>query len=232
MNEREFIKYVVAFLYGDGGVYYHGKNARFEATILETNRDYADWRSGILSWLTEVNIYPIHRENRCDILKTSTRTHPIYSKIRDRVYVDNVKHLDPHYLKMFDWETLAILYMDDGCLSKVRYNSRKNGEYLGFTPRVSIATHKYGYEGNLFLKNFFKEKFDLEFNVARAPTRGKLFWQLLLRSKDYRKFEDGVKSFILPSFTYKLVLDEQLHIDVDEEKVRTSGQPEELLRNQ
>ena len=223
MNKKEFLKYAVAFCYGDGGVYMHGNNARFEANVTEDHKDYVDWRVGILETLTAVNTYTIYRKNpnHKNLTKTYTRTHPTYTKIRHRLYNANHKVLDPHYLKLMDWETLAIWYMDDGCLGKVHYNSRKNGDYLGFTPRVTLATHCFSYAENIFLKELFKKTFNLEFNVIKATGRQTQYWQLALRSKDYKAFESGVCQFILPSFGYKLVQYERPQRELGDEKVRT-----------
>ena len=38
----------------------------------------------------------------------------MYNRLYTPVGNTHVKVLDPHYLKLMDWETLAMMYMDDG----------------------------------------------------------------------------------------------------------------------
>lgn len=197
MNKRDLLKYTVAFLYGDGGVYKHGKECRFDATASTEHMDYVLWRKTILEEITPVNLYLIKRENpnHQDLVKTTSRTHPWYSKLRERLYVDNAKNLDPFYFKLMDWETLAIWFMDDGTLNT------QIGSSGNLSQTVLLATHAYGYSGTTLLKKWFKEVYDLEWNLAKSG----IYYQLRLLTRDYPKFDVGVRPFIKDSFMYKLV---------------------------
>jgi len=52
MDEKEKVKYIVAFTYGDGYIGKHGTECRFQANNIEQNMDYILWRKEILENIT------------------------------------------------------------------------------------------------------------------------------------------------------------------------------------
>jgi len=217
MDKRTLIKYIAAFVYGDGGVYKHGNNCRFEANCTMDHMDYILWRKSILENLTKVNTYELVFKNSANgfkhrkrAMKTYTRTHPTYTKVRNRLYLNNRKVFDPHYLKLFDWETLAIFFMDDGtCAYTPRHYTKVNGEEMFYncTPKVSLATLSHSYADNWLLKKTIKDNLGIEFNINKhsySENKKENMYQLVLRSKDYDTFVKEVSPFVLPSFMYKI----------------------------
>jgi hypothetical protein len=195
MDDLTFLKYVVAFTYGNGCLakLKDHKNVRFHATQLSKNRDYIEWRGDIFSHLTRVQY-----SETSDMITTDTLDHPVYTKVYNRLYHSGRKTFDPHYLKLFDWETLAILYQDNG-------NWRFRPQCKSKTPEVYLATHTFTYAENLMLRRVLKERLGLEWNTQHQRYKDMVsYYYLSLRTKDYEAFEDGVRSFIKPSFTYKL----------------------------
>lgn len=201
MNKKQLMKYVYAFVMGDGGIYYSNKTSKNPILVANTiidNEDYVHWRASILENLTNVEVYTVdqtHR-NRRNILRTVTKTHPTYTKIHNRLYSTGRKAIDPHQLTFLDAEFLAILYMDDGsCYVDNRCNA---------TPQVSIATKSFSYSENMGLKLAIKEKLGLEFNVHKQTNRGRVYWYLRLPTRYYERFQYLVAPYIFPSFAYKL----------------------------
>lgn len=195
MTKKELMKYISAFTMGDGGVYYSGNNCRFVCNQLAANQDYIEWRAGILEELTDVSVYYTNdnRDGRKPILCTLTKTHPIYTKVRERLYIDKYKSVDPHYLKLLDWEMLAILYQDDGSCYK--------DERCDATPRAQLNLKRLSYGDQMLLKKALKDRLGLEWNIHRHYHR----YFLSLRTKDYDNFLYNVQDFIKPSFYYKLL---------------------------
>lgn len=193
MNKKDLYKYISAFVMGDAGVYYSGKHCRLVTSSI--NKDYILWKKSILEELTHVNYHTVldKRGNRKLLHVLTTRTNPLYTKVRKQVYTDRYRGLSPHYLKLLDWETLAILYMDDGsCYQDKRCNA---------TPKVTINTKRLSYGDSLLLKNTIKKRLNIEFNVNRQ----KQYYLLALRSKDYDIFKQEISPYILESFKYKLL---------------------------
>lgn len=205
MNEKDKIKYVVAFTYGDGYLGKHGKYCRFEAPCIIDNIDYIEWRKSILENITPVNIYinKDKRDNRRTIIKTCTRTHPLFSRIQSRIYHSGRKTVDPHYLKLFDWETLAIFYMDDGSLQTVKQNY-KDSHYKNSYP--NIASMSFNYAENLMLKKAIKDNLEIEFNIRKHSIRkdGTINYMLYLAGSSRERFYKNISKYVLPSFKYKL----------------------------
>jgi len=189
MNKKILMKYLAAFTYGNGHITKKSpKYSKFETACLSVHEDYVDWQANILRNLTSVSTYPIYIDEST-ILKLQTKQHPTYSKIRARMYLNNRKVLDPHYLKLFDWETLAVVYMDIGELKL----------------QPILNTFTFSYAENLMLKHVIKDKLDLEFNVVKYG-KDAVGRQYILRLSNIScdKFINGITPFILPSFQYKI----------------------------
>lgn len=224
MDEKTKIKYIVAFLYGDGYIGYHGKECRFQANNIIDNIDYILWRKSILENITPVTLTTNRddRQNRKEIVKTFTRTHPIFSRVHQRMYLCGKKVVDPHYLKLLDWETLAIWYMDDGSLRIIKQDY-KTKHYESLVP--TIATLCFSYAENVMIKNAIKEKLDIEFNINRHSVNknNEFMYQLVLRRSSFEKFRNNIEKFLTPSFLYKINPNDRLHTtdSMDEDIVRT-----------
>ena len=223
MDERNKIKYIVAFLYGDGYIGKHGKECRFQANNIIDNLDYITWRKEILENITPVTLTTNKdgRPNRREIVKTFTRTHPIYSRVHERMYLQGKKVIDPHYLKLLDWETLAIWYMDDGCLGIVKQDYKESHYEC---PVPSLATHCFSYAENLLIKQTIKEKLGIEFNIHKAGVNkeDEMMYQLVLRRSSFDTFHSGIEKFITPSFLYKINPHDKPQVNLGEDIVRTA----------
>lgn len=197
-DKKELVKIISFLTMSDGSVHKNGgsKNCVFSMSQTEDHKDFIDWVDGVLNNITTTVVYSYEREApRRNTLKVQSKTHPFFNKIRDRVYVGNYKSIDPHALKLLDWQALAILYMCDGCLGKYE----KDGKVVSYTTTINMCRLSYG--DQLMLKKAFKDKFDLEWNVVK--TGGK-YYTLRLRKKDLNKFIEGIKPYVFESFNYKL----------------------------
>jgi len=94
---------------------------------------------------------------------------------------------------------MAYFYMDDGWLE---IQERLTTEtYV----RASIASHNYTYGDQLMLKQAIKEKLGIEFNIRKHLQKSGEYKYFLQAKKDHAKrFLDGISTYILPSFEYKL----------------------------
>lgn len=195
MIKRDLYKYISAFIMGDGGVYYSGKNCRLVSNSV--HGEYILWKKSILEYLTSVN-YHVTIDRRGDYKRKplhvlTTKTHPTYTKMRKRFYTDRYKGIDPHYIKLLDWEVLAILFMDDGSCSK--------DKRCDATPSVKLNTKRLSYADSWLLKKGIKDNLGIEFNVHRHYD----MYFLSLRTKDYSTFKANVSPFVLDCFKYKLL---------------------------
>lgn len=201
-DNKALTKYVAAFVYGDGTI---GKDKRdngncwFTTVKTEVNKDFIDFASDILSNITKVNVTKYEPDsNTKPYFRLETLRHPFYNSFRERFYGTGKKAVDPHYLTLLDWETLAILYMDDGTISK----TTSNGKYEKYN--LELCTQGFTYGDNWLLKRAIKEKLDIEFNIHQRNLNNRIMYSLYLRQKDMLTFLEKVSPFILPSFIYKI----------------------------
>lgn len=195
-DKKELVKLCSYIIMGDGGVYKSGKgntNFRFSMNMIESNRDYIELCKDILENITSCSITERLKEgNRNKQLNLQSKVHPFFTKLRDRIYTDNYKGIDPHALKLLDYEALSFLYMSDGCLSMKRNSVR---------PSITLNMCRLSYGDLFILKKALKEKLDLEWNINRT---GKYYY-LVLRVKDHKKFITNISKYITPSFNYKIL---------------------------
>lgn len=217
-ENKELTKYIAAFTYGDGTI---GKDKRdngncwFTTVKTEDNLDFLEFASEILNDISKVSLHKyIPETNTKPFYRLETGRHPFYNPFRERLYGTGKKAIDPHYLTLLDWETIAILYMDDGTVS---YSS-DHGKYGKYN--LELCTQSFTYGDNWLLKKAIKEKLDIEFNIHQRTINEKLQYSLYLRQKDMLSFFENIEPFILDSFSYKIdpieFYQSRMNVSVDE----------------
>lgn len=209
LDKKELVKLVSYMVMGDGGLYVTGrcKNAMFIMNMVKENEDYVQYCKSVLDNITGTRLYdrPDYNSdgyNRKPQVRLETNAVPFLTKIRDRVYTGKYKGIDPHALKMLDFEALAILYMCDGSLY-IDDPAKSNKGLVNRSYSVNLNMKRLSYGDLFILKKALKERLDLEWNINR---QGKYYY-LRLRNKDLNKFMEGVAPYILPSFQRKLTED-------------------------
>ena len=113
-----------------------------------------------------------------------------------KVFYPNGKKIVPQTIKklLVDPLSLAIWYMDDGCLD--------------FRPKehcnATFATFCFSWDECLLLKQTLQENFDLTVSVHRNTMRGKVYYRLYIPSSSMYRFTKLIQPFILPCFFYKI----------------------------
>lgn len=208
-DKKVLVKYVSAFLLGDGWLQKqvdNNKNARYGLHQLAIHKDYIDWQASILENLTRVTYRykDAYINSQEASIRIWTMAHPFYTTLYERIYTQNrVKSINPHDLKLLDWETLAILYQDDGY---IEVSPRlTTGNYV----RVRIATDNYTYGDLVLLQKAIFEKTKLPFDIRLRKLKNTNGYRLQL-TKDYAKrFLEGIGPYVKDSYQYKLDIDTQ-----------------------
>lgn len=199
-DKKELYKLVSFLTMGDGGVYRNkrGKEYYFAMVQAEDHLDFVNLAKSILDNVIPANIRYIDRSkdtdaNRKNQYKIVTGVHPVFTHMRDHIYIDNYKSISPHYLKLLDWESLSLLYMSDGSLGiDKRY---KNLHY-----RVSLNLKRLSYGDQILLKRALEEK---DMGIWNVNKSNKYFY-LTLKAKFTDMFFDNIAQYIVPTFQYKL----------------------------
>lgn len=197
-DKKQLTKIISYLAMSDGSLHSNGgsKNCVFSMSLVEKHKDFLEYAKSVIENITSCNSYYQPRElPRQNIIKIQSLSHPFFTGLRDRIYVGNYKSIDIHALKLLDFESLAILYMCDGCLGKYRINDKKESYCL----TLNLCRLSYG--DFMLLKKALKDNLDLEFNIVKTNRK---YYTLRLRSKDLQKFIDGVRPYIFDSFLYKV----------------------------
>jgi hypothetical protein len=217
-DKKVLTKYVSYFTLGDGCLRVQKSlnrpnknlNAHFECCQVKEHEDYILWRADILSNITSVTVKDREVKIGKTQLKTQTQRHPFFTAIRNRLYLNNHKVIDPHTLKLLDWEGLAILYQDDGCLSK---KPSGNNCYT-----LTISTESFSYGDNVLLQRAIKDKTDILFRINKTSSNDNIHYRLCLSKYELiNQFVDGVSKYIKPSFEYKITFSERLAPEKDDD---------------
>lgn len=202
-DKKELVKLCSFIVMGDGGVYYNGSDCYFVMNMKKENSDYVYLCKDILENITHCRVYDRKDYNkdgcvRKEQLRLESRIHPFFTDLRNRIYTDKYKGIDPHALKLLDYQALSFLYMSDGSLHKYLRPEigMKNESYS-----VNLNLKRLSYGDLFILKKALKEKLDLEWNINRQ----KNYFYLRLRNKDLNKFMNGIRPYITPSFSYKIL---------------------------
>ena len=209
-DKKELMKLASFIVMGDGGLYIRkkGQQAYFAMNMVCENEDYIDWCKSVLENVTNVNKYPLNKKSpRKKQYNITSKPHPFFTKLKDRIYQDKYKGMDWHAMKLLDFQALAILYMSDGNLHIYK---RPEIGMVNDSVHVTLNLKRLSYGDTVLLKKFIKDKLNLEFNVNKQKKRSGngYYYYLRLRGKDVKRFMDGIRPYILPSFTHK-VLDEE-----------------------
>lgn len=192
INEKQLSKLLYFFSSFDGGVYPSGKECRYVMNMRKDNLDYVQWVQQTVEHLTSTHLHDvIQRGNRSPLVCLTSKPHPVFSSIRERLYTpEGKKVLDPHQLTMLDAEALAIIFMADGGthMDKGRY------------PEIKLHTKGYSYFDNLALSKAIYE----HTGVRTTVNKHNQYFFLRVKTADLSLLIKTVIPHILPSFSYKL----------------------------
>lgn len=198
IDKKQLGKLVYYMTTFDGGVYKTGKECSFIMNMREENLDYINWVKETLENITTVNIkiqpnYNKDGYNRKPLVRLWSKMHPYFSKVRERVYVDNKKVIDPHILTLMDDETLAIIFMADGSTSA---DNRWTNPHC----KIDLCTKGFSYFENLALSKSIYESCGIRTTVHRHSN----YYYLNVKTSDHIKFVEAILPYLKPSFYYKL----------------------------
>ena len=194
-NMMQLSKFVSWSVAGDGYVGHstNNKNAHYSISRSPEHKDYLDVIAnkfiGLQDCSVRIDEY-IRKDNGKTVLDLRTSSHPLFSRIRERQYIQNYRVIDPHQLTLLDWEAAAFLYMDDGSLCV-----NNKGSLI-----VRLSTCAYSFPEQEALRKVFVEKLGVVWNINRNGNT----WQLNLAKKSRDVWFDGIRPFVIDSYKYKL----------------------------
>ncbi len=178
----------------DGGIYINkhnrSKNAQYIMNMRSENKDYILWVKEVLETITSVKLYDRKDYNvdgckRSPQIRLESNRHPFLTTLRNRIYVNGHKVIDPHMLKLMDAESLAIMFMADG-------GTRESS--------LDIYSCGFSYADNVSLSKAIYEKLNITTNIRK---HGK-YWKIAFPTKSIIPTIEAILPFVCDSFLYKI----------------------------
>lgn len=183
---------LIGTLLGDGHLEKNGRYSRLRVDHCDRHKDYVFW---LVKELAPFSLGPRHideKDKRSGKTYSrwhfSTRSLPIFDEFRELFYNNKKKIISLSLLKRITPFSLAVWYMDDGFR---RQDSK--GFYL--------CTSSYTMAEQNILQIILKKRFALQTKIHFQHELGRIF----IPSAFADKFNEVIKPFVLPIFTYKLL---------------------------
>jgi hypothetical protein len=196
MNDlKNCIKRLYYFSMFDGGLELKNNNtARLRIVQTEDKKEYLEY---VGKTLNSLNIgFSINPKNNASGFKNSkpqlilsTSQHPKLFQIRNRIYLNGRKVLDPHMIRFLDEEAFTILFMADGSSSYAAKGS----------PQYYVHTNMLSYPENCYLQIAIRERLGIDFNVVQ----NKGLWELRMRASSLGRMLEVIEPHILECYAYK-----------------------------
>lgn len=195
-NMMQLSKFLTWSVTGDGYVGYstNNQNAHYSISRSPEHKDYLEVVANKFVGLQDCNVRIdeyTRKDNGKIVLDLRTSSHPLFSRVRERQYIENHRVIDSHQVTMLDWEAAAFLYMDDGSLCV-----NNKGSLI-----TRLSTCAYSYPEQEFLRKHFLEKLGVIWNINRT---GGGRWQLNLAKTSRDRWFENITPHIVDSYKYKL----------------------------
>ena len=193
-NQIEFDGAVLGMLLGDGSITKHkeNRNSYFSICHCQEHVEYMLYKKEILNYLTTARFYenqPNGKGGKYLRCRLDTKSHPYYTKMRDRIYISGRKSITKKTMEAITPLGMALWYQDDGSLSK----------HEKFDQPI-LCTHGFSREENEIMSESLLEKFGLQWNLRKD----KKYYCLTLIRKEREKFFNLVSPFTVNCMKYKI----------------------------
>jgi len=182
---------IIGSLMGDASIRQREKNSCFRVAHSVKQKEYIEWKLNIIkdfriSEYTERS--RIVNKRKVDMIYLSTKTHPIFNYYRRLFYAAGRKNITKEILEQLNPRSLAIWACDDGS-----YENKQ-----GY---IILCTNSYTLEEHKLMKEFFKERFDLDPTIGFRDGK---YYYLRFKQNDTKKLIKIIKPFIPKSMLYKI----------------------------
>lgn len=201
------IAILLGLLLGDG---YIDPRGQIQIKHCEAQKEYCEYKAKLLHSVCGGKDIKLHVTqiygNKKNFKKDKYNYYGIkkqskhFKLIRDLLYPNNKKEFTQKVLSYLQPISIALWWMDDGCLSRRKLKDGSPGSYM-----LRLFTYTSKEETDL-IKQFFLEKYNVNWNVVKADGSDT---QYMLRCgvNEGRKFLNIIRSIVLkiPCMAYKVL---------------------------
>lgn len=169
-----------------------GVNAYLRIGHSIKQKAYMEYKRPMLEYLTGCRVYEPKvrvKGKEYGTITLDTRVHPMYTKLREHMYIDGRKTIDEHVMKCLTPLGFALWYQDDGCLT----------DHSGFLTPL-LCTHGFSKAEVELISRMLQKKFGLQWRLRKD----KQYYALRLRRTDREAFFNLISPYICPSMEYKI----------------------------
>jgi 16S rRNA G966 N2-methylase RsmD len=111
-----------------------------------------------------------------------------------------VKEVSRDILNQLTPLSLSVWFMDDG---QTDFQHRSIVKGNNSNPTCNICTDSFSKKSCENIKEWFKEKFDIDVNIKDHPLKYRMGYRIRMNAKNTKQFIDLISPHILPMFQYK-----------------------------
>lgn len=192
INRTEFKGKIIGMVLGDAYLTRNRKNSHLAFKHSVRQKEYFDKKVEVLKELTSVNIrkeIARIKEKEYEVLVCETKSHPIYTELKDRFYYQNRKTIDEFLMKTLSVEGFAYWYLDDGTKGTEAINQS-----------AWICTDNFNLVEQEFMCYWLAKRFGLHFE----PKIYKKNYRLKLRYSETEKLVNLIEKWVPESMKYKI----------------------------
>lgn len=187
---------IIGSLLGDACLERNGTAYRLRMEHTDAQKAYVLWKCEVLSDFatkaSPMKVKAFHSVQRKTYVswRMYTRTDTVFSAFAERFYREGRKVLPTDLGKILvDPLSVAVWFMDDGY--------KRND-----CNALRISTDSFSFEEHESLQEILAKNFGIQCSIHRKG----VYWNLYIPQKFARDFVTLTKSYILPSFSYKITL--------------------------
>ncbi len=191
VDDRQ-LEILAGCLLGDG---YISKRGAIQIEQGSTQKEYLFWKYNQLQSLVSVQPHQVFRKKKNGEATSSYRffLKQYFKRWRNKIYRNGKKVINSELLSLISPLSLAVWYMDDGC---------KKNEYTAV-----IATDAFSKNSLKKLRRLLKKKWNIttRIKVRKEKSLTKRYERLTIGSYDLVRFNELIKTYVVPTMTYKLL---------------------------
>lgn len=220
-KKRELI---LAMLLGDGYILSKGFSLGIRHSVKQ--KDYLEWKVELIN---NNNIFKkdVKIRKEYTYLKETNKTYEQYvcrkqeKNILEPLYYLVYKNKKKDIIEVMKYIksdlSLAIWFMDDGCVRKKK-ERHKDGSIYYLKPTFHLCTHSFTYEENIYLINWFNKKYKIK-AMLTSETKSKTckkYYYLRFNKDDSLKIYNIIRRYVLqiPSMREKFSYIENTYYNI------------------
>lgn len=184
---QDNLEIILGIMMGDGCMEHHNKNARMSIAHGEKQKEYSYYIANKLSNLnphtyTSISKLDERTGKRYISYWVDLPANPAFNEICEHFYVNRIKRIPIELFDNFTWQSLAYMFMDDGC------KAHSGGQ---------LATNCFSIEDLQKFQTFLLKKFKIETTICKSHV-------LYIKAKSFRYMKPYIEPYMCECTKYKI----------------------------